>query len=418
VTLSRWGDFFREGLRNIYRHKTRSALTLLGVVFGIAAVITMMGIGEGAQRSVLAEISGLGLRNIIAESVRPTQQRESPGGSNSVRDRLDYGLTFRDARQIAAGLEEVGATINIAHQIKHKVYYRGALQTCKTLGVNPDYWSLVNAQMERGQPISALHELRAKKVAVVNLDFFNAMQSIGNGLGETLKIGAEYFEVIGVVDIPAHSGRGYVYVPYRTASAVFGTVFLKRESGDMEYSQTEVGQLIVQAPSEETVKTVSDVVAFTLKNNHEQDDYTLYVPLNILESKQRTQQILNLVLVTIAAISLIVGGIGIMNIMLASVTERIPEIGIRRAVGATQQDILYQFLAETTTLTLTGGVLGCVAGMIFIPVASTFTGWQGVVTASSVIVSLFVSILVGLIFGITPAINASRMDPGAALRYE
>ena len=425
MNLARWGEFFREAWRSIYRHKMRSALTLLGVVFGIAAVITMMGIGEGAQRSVLAEISGLGLRNIIAEAVQPTQpssaatsSSSSSSSSSTARERLDYGLTFRDARQIAASLEEVGARINIAHQIKYKLYYRGQVQTCKILGVDTDYWDLVHTQLVRGQVIAPLHDLHAAKVAVVNEDFFAAMKSMGDGLGETVKIGTAYFEVMGVVDIPAHRGRGYVYIPYHTASGIFGDVFVKMEAGNTEYSQTEIGQLIVQAPSEATVKSVAEVVEFTLQNNHTTDDYTVYVPLNILESKQRTQQILNLVLVTIAAISLIVGGIGIMNIMLASVTERIPEIGIRRAVGATQQDILYQFLAETTTLTLTGGVLGCVAGMAFIPIASHFTGWQGVVTWSSVLVSLFVSVLVGLIFGIAPAVNASRMDPGAALRYE
>ena len=396
----------------------RSALTLLGVVFGIAAVITMMGIGEGAQRSVLAEISGLGLRNIIAESVRPTQINDGGGGSASVRDRLDYGITFRDARQIEAALESIDAKINIAHQIKHNVYYRGEKLSAKTLGVDPEYWKMVHTRLSRGSMIGVIHNDQAKKVAVINEDFYQTMNSMGNGVGETLKVGSQYFEIVGVVNIPAHSGRGHIYLPYNTASGVFGDTFVKVESGDMEYSHTEIGQLIVQAPSEATVKTVAEVVEHTLKANHRNDDYSLYVPLNILESKQRTQQILNLVLVTIAAISLIVGGIGIMNIMLASVTERIPEIGIRRAVGATQADILYQFLAETTTLTLTGGVLGCVVGMVLIPIASSFTGWDGVVTPSSVIISLVVSMLVGLIFGIAPAVNASKMDPGAALRYE
>jgi len=417
MNFSRANDFFKEGLRNIMRYKMRSALTLLGVVFGIAAVITMMGIGEGAQRSVLEEISGLGLRNIIAESVRPTQTN-STGSDASVRDRFDYGLTFRDARKIEAALEEIGATVNIAHQIKHSIYYRGVKKSAKTLGVNPDYWNMVHAEPVRGVWTAMLHEELSKKVAIINRDFFDGMNAMGDGLGETLKIGNQYFDVIGVVDVPAHRGYGYVYLPYQTAVDVFGDTFMKIESGDMEYSRTEIGQLIVQAPDEASVKAVAEVVNYTLQGSHELDDYTVYVPLNILESKQRTQRILNLVLVTIAAISLIVGGIGIMNIMLASVTERIPEIGIRRAVGATQQDILYQFLAETTTLTLTGGVLGCISGMILIPLASTFTGWQGVVTPGSVIVSLLVSVAVGLVFGIAPAVNASRMDPGAALRYE
>ena len=276
----------------------------------------------------------------------------------------------------------------------------------------------MHAELLRGTLTTPMHEVHASKVAVVNQDFLLEMNAMGSGLGEVIKIGLGYFKVVGVVNIPAHSGQQYVFIPYRTARTVFGDVFVKAEAGESEFSKTEIGQLIVQAANEDTVKSTAAVVISTLQRNHRFDDYAISVPLNILESKQQTQRVMNLVLVTIAAISLIVGGIGIMNIMLASVTERIPEIGIRRAVGATREDILYQFLAETTTLTLTGGCLGCLAGLIIVPIASHFTGWAGVITPGSIIVSLFVSILVGIIFGIAPAINAARMDPGTALRYE
>ena len=308
MNVSRANDFFKEGLRNIMRYKMRSALTLLGVVFGIAAVITMMGIGEGlsvpCSRKSQAWVCGISLPSLFAT------QTNSTGSDASVRDRFDYGLTFRDARKIEAALEEIGATVNIAHQIKHSIYYRGVKKSAKTLGVNPDYWSMVHAEPVRGVWTAMLHEELSKKVAIINRDFFDGMDAMGDGLGETLKIGNQYFDVIGVVDVPAHRGYGYVYLPYQTAVDVFGDTFMKIESGDMEYSRTEIGQLIVQAPDEASVKAVAEVVNYTLQGSHELDDYTVYVPLNILESKQRTQRILNLVLVTIAAISLIVGGSG------------------------------------------------------------------------------------------------------------
>ena len=186
----------------------------------------------------------------------------------------------------------------------------------------------------------------------------------------------------------------------------------------MEFTRSDLGQIILRVASEDQVPAAATLVRRNLEMNHPQGDFKLTVPLEILSTKQRTQRILNLVLIAIAAISLVVGGIGIMNIMLAVVTERIPEIGIRRAIGATREDILYQFLAETVTLSSIGGVLGCLCGFILVPLASKFTGWPGVITPGAVIASLAVSWLVGLVFGMAPAIRASRMDPVEALRYE
>jgi putative ABC transport system permease protein len=193
---------------------------------------------------------------------------------------------------------------------------------------------------------------------------------------------------------------------------------VKREAGSVEFSDVEIGQIVARAPEEDAVPGFAAAVKRTLAASHPDLDYRMTVPLEILQTKQRTQRILNLVLIAIAAISLLIGGIGIMNIMLAVVTERIPEIGLRRAVGASQRDIRRQFLTETVTLSTVGGLLGCLVGLISVPLASRWTGWPGVITPWAVLLSLAVSWCVGLVFGLAPALRASRMDPVDALRHQ
>lgn len=405
-------EFVREGLRNIVRHKLRSGLTLLGVVFGIAAVIAMLGIGEGAQRSVLREISGLGLRNIIAESAKPRQRMQT---SSAMTERLNYGLTFRDRAQLESACPD--SKITYAAMVNELIHYRGRKITGEALGVLPEYFEMNNSEVEAGQILSPLHNKAGHRVVVINQSMQEAMHVLGDGVDEQVKIGQSYFTIIGVVRTPAHQGRLMIYMPYQTAKRTFGLVQIQQSAGATEWSRVELGQILIEVEDEEMVEPVADLVRHTLEKNHPNGDFKLVVPLSILESKQRTQRVMNLVLVTIAAISLIVGGIGIMNIMLASVTERIPEIGIRRALGATRRDILLQFIAETTTLTVIGGVLGCIVGVVTVPIVSIWTGWDGVVTPGAVLISLLVSLAVGLIFGIAPAVNAARKDPGVALNH-
>jgi putative ABC transport system permease protein len=190
------------------------------------------------------------------------------------------------------------------------------------------------------------------------------------------------------------------------------------EAGSYEGSQVELGQAIIHLPDEDQVPGAAEIVRRTLSMNHRNADYALTVPLDLLASKQKTQRILNLVLMVIAGISLLVGGIGIMNIMLAIVAERIPEIGVRRAIGASQRDILLQFLVETVVLSTVGGLMGCALGFVAVPLASVWTGWTGVMTPGAVLISLAVAWLVGVVFGIAPAIRAARLDPVECLRYQ
>ena len=416
--IRRFADFFREGLRNLLRHKLRSALTLLGVIFGIAAVVAMQGIAAGAQATVLRQIAGLGLRNVIVDSVLPTQQAQaSSSSSRSRRARLNFGVTYRDAEQIQAALPEAAAAR--VHRLTPRVYVNGRRAQAQCAGVEPVYFELMNGQVLEGVGFCDVFEATRANVALINEEFARGTPGLERqAVGRTLKLGKKYFEIVGVVRVPAHMDQRRVYIPYHTALHEFGNAQVSSDTGSFNFTRADLGQLVLRMPSEKQVEAALGVVEGLLERNHAgNDDWSVRVPLRELRNKQETQRIFNLVLITIAAISLLVGGIGIMNIMLASVSERIPEIGIRRAVGATQRDVLGQFLVETATLTALGGLLGSLLGVVSVPLASRFTGWPGMVTPGSLVLALVVSVAVGLVFGMAPAWRASRLDPGVALRH-
>ena len=409
-------ELIRDSLRNLIRHKVRSILTLLGVVFGVASVITMLAIGEGAQRTVLQEIQGLGLRNIIIDSIKPsdatTQRQQSKKQGWRI---LQFGITHKDVAQMSAG--QPGLRLTAAQKVNKKVYLRSRRLDVDAMGVNEGYAALFDLQPIEGIPLTAAHNLHRKKVAVITPPVVKELNAVGGPLGHHIRIGGRLFKIIGVVSQPPRHTTGLVFIPRQTAQSVFGTTSIKREAGRMEFTRTEIGQLLVQAETEDEVPAVADYLKRTLETNHEINDYELTVPLDILRSKQKTQRVFNLVLIAIATISLIVGGIGIMNIMLAIVIERIPEIGIRRAVGACESDIFLQFLVETLTLAILGGILGCLLGIAMVPLAAHLTGWQGIITAKAIIMALIVSGCVGVLFGIAPALRAARLNPVEALRF-
>ncbi|MEI6809273.1 MAG: ABC transporter permease [bacterium] len=407
----------REGARNLFRHKLRSTLTLLGVVFGVAAVISIMGIGEGAQRTVLREIAGLGLNNIIVDSVQPSAAGLSRKSSSRGAEILRYGLTEKDVEQIRTVLP--GAAISVAHLVKQKVFYVSDRVDATVLGVAPEYFNLFRTELIAGAGLADMHERNGLRVAVLTELAARSIPALGGIIGKFIRIGQHSFEVIGVVSIPMQRGSGgVVYLPLSTARRLYGTTTFKGEAGGAEFTKVELGQAVINLEDEGSVACAAGIVERTLKQNHENLDYNLTVPLDLLKSKQRTQRILSLVLMVIAGISLLVGGIGIMNIMLAIVAERIPEIGVRRAIGASRHDILWQFLIETIVLSTAGGIIGCLLGFVAVPLASVWIGWPGVITTGAVLVSLAVSWGVGVVFGIAPALRAARLDPVDCLRHE
>jgi putative ABC transport system permease protein len=417
MILARVGELFLDSCRNLVRHKVRSTLTLLGVIFGVASVITMLAIGEGAQRVVLREMAGWGLRNIIVDSVRPSEldaEERSAGGRGL--QQLAYGITELDVERIAAAAPDLRLTTT--HKVQSKMFFRGKRLPGEAMGVEPEYFSFFRTRVEAGALWNDVQNRGRSRVAVVTPGIAAAARSTEGVIGNTIQIGGDLFTVVGVVSIAGRHADELVLIPIETARKIYGQSTIKREASQIEFTRVEVGRIVAQAPTERDVRPAAYLIERTLALSHRDPDTRVTVPMDLLESKQRTQRILNLVLIAIAAISLVVGGIGIMNIMLAIVVERIPEIGIRRALGARRRDIFLQFLAETLTLSTLGGLAGCLLGIALVPIAARATGWPGVITAWSIIVSLLVSWLVGLVFGTAPAIRASRLHPVEALRYE
>jgi len=409
-------ELVSDGLRNLVRHKLRTALTMLGVLCGVAAVIAMLAIGEGAQRTVLREISALGLRNVVLNSVQPPSTAVQSSGVRHGPQLFRYGLTEKDVALIRGACP--AARLSVAHLVKSKVYARGERVDARVLGVEPGYFDLFSTHLVRGRQLTALDDDRRHQVVVISRGLDADLRRSGLVDDGFVRIGWQHFRVVGVVDLAIPDGDRVIFMPYHVARSRFGITTVQREAGSIEFTRTDVGQVVIQVEAEDEVPATAQVVQRILDTHHKVSDVTMSVPLDLLKSKQRTQRILSLVLVSIAAISLLVGGIGIMNIMLAIVTERIPEIGLRRALGARRHDILIQFLIETVTLSTVGGILGCVVGAAAVPIASHWLEWQGVVTTRSILLSLVVSWIVGVVFGLAPAARAAGMDPVTALRHE
>lgn len=408
-------ELVRDALRNLTRHKLRSLLTLLGVVFGTGAVVAMLGIGEGAQRTVMREIASLGLQNIFVDSV----ESEVPSGDPSGQGRgniLKFGVTRRDLARLSTACPD--ATFIPAHYVGAPMTCRGRRIGGRVLGVTPEYLAQCGATLVEGRMPAPTDERDRTRLAWVTPETYDALRRFGFIESDRFNIGGNSFAVAGIVRLPAQEDASMALIPYETARSLYGETTRKRESGKTEAKQVEIGRLLVRVPDESRVERTAAVIHRTMELGHQVPDYRVSVPLELLRSKQRSQRILNGVLISIASISLLVGGIGIMNIMLAIVTERIPEIGLRRAVGARRQDILLQFLVETVTLSTIGGIAGCLLGWIGVRAVSAIAGWTGVITPLAIVLSLGVSWAVGVVFGLAPAIRAARMDPVSALRYE
>ncbi|MBI5865802.1 MAG: ABC transporter permease [Planctomycetes bacterium] len=420
-------ELIREALRNLARHKLRSLLTTLGIVFGVASVLTMVAIGEGARRAILAQIQELGIRNIIINAVKPPE-KENLKDEQQRRWKLEYGLTFDDADQIRKTLPLVEEVLPV-RDAERWIWFLSRRINAKVRGVTPSYFASLRLRPFLGRTLDAEDGAERRRVCVVRASLLNDAKYVGDPLKLDLKIGSEYYRVVGVLpDIEFQSPNRTilrideraqeVYIPFETIASRFGLSEIKAKSGSFEATRVELHQIVCRAAKVEDVMTAARGVSAILQALHKNKDYEITVPLELLEQQQRTQQVFNIVLPIIAGISLLVGGIGILNIMLASITERTREIGVRRAIGATRNDITSQFLIETITLATIGGLLGLLAGIAGVFVLRGVTQWQVVITTWSLVVSMLVSCLTGIVFGIYPARRAAAMDPIRALRHE
>ena len=403
-----------SSLINLRSHALRSALSVLGIIFGVGAVIAMLSIGAGAEKEALEIIDAMGLRNVIVRDKIFDREDEK----QEIR-RKSAGLALRDAeaiRDAVPGVERVIAKIEVD---PWKTLTATGRAKPKVVGVSHDYPELVRLPLREGRFFDRRDEETYAQVCVIGDRVRRELFGFDAALGRPLKINDTWLTVVGVLaprggprevqGVTLAATENDVYLPVTVAERKFGRTPLK----------SALDELIVSMAPGAPVQESSTVIASLLDRLHGgAADYTITVPEALLEQSRKTQRLFDIVMGTIAGISLLVGGIGIMNIMLATVLERTREIGVRRAVGARQADIRNQFVVESFTITAAGGLLGIAMGIVIANGVAFYAGWTTIVTAWSILLSVGVSVAVGLTFGIYPALRAARLDPIESLRYE
>ena len=422
------------GVKSLWMHKLRSLLTAMGIVFGVASVIAMLAIGEGASHEAQEQIKKLGSQNIILQSIKPTSSADS--GKEQRSFILEYGLTFRDIDQIRATIPGVSVVVP-GRKLQDFVWRISRNVDAIVMGTVPWYPEMKNREILKGRFFSDLEMKDRSNVCVLNSDMAGKLFPLSESIGQEVRLQSSYYTVIGVIEsrqagTGSRNGLGggsvsgkdegeatmEMLVPLSTLLERFGEVLFKFRSGSFEAEKVELHEVTVKIEHAEKVVAASDAIKHLLRRNHKKIDYKIVVPLELLRQAERTKQIFNIVLGSIAAISLLVGGIGIMNIMLATVTERTREIGIRRALGAKQRDIVLQFLIETVLLSGAGGVLGVALGLLVPMVITYFADMLTIVRIWAPMLAFTISVLTGVVFGIYPAMRAASMSPVDALRHE
>ena len=400
------------GLEGIRSHKMRSILTALGIIFGVAAVIAMLSIGEGAKQEALEQIQLMGMNNILINDIAIADEEEGTGRSN-----LSRGLRLEDA----AALQTVNPLLRVAipeRSLKQELYYGQESIEATVVGTLPDYERVMAFRPDQGAFFTYADVEEARRVCVLGARIKWQLFYFQDPIGKRIKIGRQWYTVVGVMEEKPSAGLGTgisddlnqnVYIPITAAVKRFPrSVFA-----------SEIDRIIIQVNAADRIQEAAGIARTTLSRRHNQvNDFNITIPEALLRQKQKTQRIFNIVMGAIAGISLLVGGIGIMNIMLASVMERTREVGVRRAVGARRKDILGQFLVEAVVLSFVGGLLGVVLGFVLTKVIALYAGWRTIVSIGAIFLAFGVSAAVGIVFGIYPARQAAKLDPIVSLRYE
>ncbi|MDB2356225.1 MAG: ABC transporter permease [Pseudoalteromonas sp.] len=407
-------SLFIDTTMELAQHKLRTLLTLLGMIFGVGAVIAMLNIGEGAEREAMKMIDSMGLYNLIVNTKEFNEEELKEQRKHSA------GLSLRDA-QVAH--ESLPFITDFASQKNVKTYHIFSQYTdsdSRAIGVSANYFALSHFELFQGRSLNQADNKHFAQVALLGANTAKQLFPLGDALGQQIKINHLWFEVVGILQAPylkkkefqgikLGSEQNQVFIPLSTALHRFENGLLESELSSLKFAIDKSVDPIVAAQA----------LNHLLKNRHSDiDDYELVIPAALLAQQKQTQQIFNIVMSCVAGISLLVGGIGIMNIMLATVLERTKEIGLLRAVGATQKDIRIQFIAESFTISIFGGLLGVVFGIALSEIISIYSQWAVSWSITAILLSFSICALVGLTFGVYPAIKASQLDPIEALQSD
>ena len=411
-----FSDFF-QAFSNLRAQKTRTVLTALGIVFGVGSVIGMLAIGAGAREESLRFIEQLGVRNVLIESRAASSFEEL-----QQRRRSSPGLTERDARILKANIESLETLSERIALHPARVLPKPSRDIPELYGVRPTYATIHSLHTVEGKFFDTTHDAASAPVCVLGETAKVSLLGYGPAIGKFVKVNDSWLEVVGVLGELIVSGsqssggkmedlNNVVYIPLNTFQYRFWDQSSRMKD---ELSGIDI-RLAPAADSVEVAKVVTAILNSTHQNTQ---DFSVTIPAALLAQQQRTQTIFTYVMVAIAAISLLVGGIGIMNIVLATVLERTREIGVRRATGAKRADIVRQFLTESVLISVGGGLLGIGFGFFLAWLIAYTAEWKTIVTTGSVVIAFGVSVVVGVVFGIYPALKAARINPIEALRYE
>jgi putative ABC transport system permease protein len=455
MNLERLSGNFYVAIDAVFANKLRSILTALGIIFGVGAVIAMLAIGNGAQQEILDQIKLVGVNNIVVEPIVEQEEEnltQESSEQNQEKKKFSPGLSLKDAASIAAVIPTIERT-SPEIIIDTYIIKRGIRRTTKLVGVEPLYFELTNFQLSRGKMFTEEQLATGAPVCIIGRAVESKFFPTEDPIGKTLKCGNQWLEVVGVLEERYISEQSIenlgirnfnmdVYAPIQTvliryknrelvtASMLGGgggvsrgrfMVTVQEETTDEQkvVNYHQIDRLTIQVSETDQLQSTAEIISRMLKRRHfEVVDYEITIPELLLKQQQRTKNIFNIVLGAIAGISLVVGGIGIMNIMLASVLERIKEIGLRLAIGAKKLDIIQQFLIEAVMISISGGIIGILLGISMALLISNLADIPTIITPFSIIVSFGVAATVGLIFGITPAKRAASQDPITSLRYE
>jgi putative ABC transport system permease protein len=415
--FEQWIPDLRLGLQNLLLHRLRSLLTMLGMIFGVAAVVSMLSIGAGARQKVMALIEQMGVRNLIVEAKETTEWQ----AHQKVR-RISPGLSLQDFRVIGDDVDGIVASTPRKRFTPTKTIPKSQQDVPSVYGVKPVYQEIAGLHLVQGRFFDPGEESRADPVCVLGAGARSNLFGASDPMNQYVKVDEQWFRVIGVAE-PALSAQTEIAgLPSQDLNNV---IYAPLNAVDLRLEDTysglrdDIDGIYLTLHEKTDISIAAQVVRALLGSSHHgANDYSVIVPAELLAQQKRTERLFNAVMVAIASISLLVGGIGIMNIMLASILERTREIGLRRAVGARQSDVVRQFVIEAMMISFVGGSFGIVFGFVMSRLIAWLAGWSTIVTATSILLAFFVSITVGLLFGIYPAIKAARLDPVEAIRYE